>query len=138
MTTTRVPIEKLSYPGDGLHYCEGKPFTGIAYFLATDGSVQAEEEYRDGLLWGSKKEWFRPGVLEREAECARGVRHGRFREWHENGRLAAEATYEYGIRTEGKRWDSEGNLIEDFHLEETDPAFETLKLSRDTFGGDGA
>jgi antitoxin component YwqK of YwqJK toxin-antitoxin module len=130
----RLRIEELDYPGDGLHYHAGQPFTGVAVY-EQNGWLQAEEEYRDGLLWGTKREWFRAGGLQREAQCAWGAYHGTVRDWHENGRLAGEEFYEYGIRVRGKRRNEEGSLVEDFSLRETDPAFRTLQLSRAAFGG---
>ena len=132
----RVPSEELDYPGDGLHYLKGTPFTGVAYYLAKDGWVEAEEEYRYGLLWGRKRVWSGPGVLEREAQCAWGGYHGLVREWRPNGRLAAEGRYEYGIRVSGKRWDDRGGLVEDYQLQEADPAFHILESSRAAFGVD--
>ena len=126
----RVKQEELDYHGDGLYYHGGKPFTGIVVYPSDEGWTQAEEEYHDGLLSGAKREWFRPGALEREAQCAWGGRHGLCREWDESGHLVAEDTYEYAVRVAGKRWDSEGRVTEEFQLQESDPAFQVLQASR--------
>jgi antitoxin component YwqK of YwqJK toxin-antitoxin module len=126
----RVRQKELDYESDGLYYLDGKPFTGTLEYLAKGGWVQAEEEYRDGLLSGWKREWHRPGALEKEAQCAWGACHGSYREWDEDGRLVVEGTYEYGIRVSGKRWDEDGRVVEDFRLRETDPDFDLLEAFR--------
>ncbi len=106
MTVTRVTTEQLDYPGDGLHYLDGVPFTGVLECWQEDGELESEAEYKDGLLSGQKRVWHpSPGGLQLEAECAWGAYHGRVREWHENGQMAGDAVYEYGIRTRGTRWD---------------------------------
>jgi antitoxin component YwqK of YwqJK toxin-antitoxin module len=92
--------------------------------------LEAEEEYRDGLLSGGKRAWHRPGVLEQEAECAQGVFHGRVRQWHESGLPATDEVYEYGIRLRGQAWDESGNLVEEYTLSESDPDFDILQAFR--------
>jgi hypothetical protein len=126
----RVPNEALDYTDEDLYFYEDQPFTGISYFLGKDGWVNAEHEYRDGMRWGLSKGWFKPGSLEHEEQWSQGLLHGRHQEWHEGGRLAVEEMYEYGIRLYGKRWDEQGNLIEDFRISETDPNFDTLEMYR--------
>jgi antitoxin component YwqK of YwqJK toxin-antitoxin module len=126
----RVHLEELDYPGDRLYYLNGQPFTGVVVYLSEEGWTQAEEEYREGLLSGWKREWHRPGVLEREAQCAWGARHGLCREWDEDGLLVAENSYEYGVRVSGRRWDSKGSVTEDFQLQESDPAFQIIQACR--------
>lgn len=135
MTVLRVTTEQLDYPGDGLHYRNGEPFTGVLEFRLPNGELEAEEEYKGGLLSGLKRVWYPSGVLHLEAGCAWGGYHGRVCEWHENGRLAGDAAYEYGIRTRGTRWDDQGRAVEEFELSETDPAYRTLELSRAAFSG---
>ncbi len=137
MTVDRVTSEQLEYPGDGLHYRDGQPFTGVLEFRLTNGGLEAEEEYNDGLLSGRTREWHPSGGLQLEAECAWGGYHGRVREWYEDGRLAADGVYEYGIRTRGTRWDEQGKVVEEFELSEADPAYCTVKLSRAAFGSAG-
>ena len=129
----RVRIRNLAYPGDGLYYLKDKSFTGVAIYKRGRW-VEAEEEFRDGLHWGRKREWYRPGALRLEAQLAWGVYHGLVREWHENGRLATDAVYEHGFRLQEKRWDEEGNLVEDFHLRKKDPAYRALLRRRSVFG----
>ncbi len=129
----RVPIEKLNYPGDGLYYRDGIPFTGIACFVSEDGWVEADSTYREGMEWGPSRTWYAPGRLASEAQVAGGLLHGLRREWHENGTLAAEEMFELGVRIWGNRWDPEGNLIEAFQLRESDSSFRTLQEQRAYF-----
>jgi antitoxin component YwqK of YwqJK toxin-antitoxin module len=125
----RMRLEDLGYPGDGRYYDGDKPFTGVGYYLSDAGGwLEAEEEYRDGVKWGRKRVWFRPGALQEDAECACGAYHGRVRQWYENGRLAADSKYEYGVRIEGKGWDEAGNLIEEYQIpEEERPWVDTCR-----------
>ncbi len=136
MTAVRVTTEQLDYPGDGLYYRDGKPFTGVLELRLPSGGMEAEEEYKDGLLSGRTREWHPSSSIRLEAECAWGGYHGRVREWYEDGRLAADAAYEYGIRTRETRWDELGRVVEEFDLSEADPDYHTLKLSRAAFGSD--
>jgi hypothetical protein len=135
MELGRYTTEQLDYPGDGLHYLDGEPFTGILEFRFPDSRLEAEEEYRGGLLSGHRRVWYASGRLQEEAECAWGGYHGTVREWHEDGRPAADELYEYGIRTRGTRWDEQGQVAEKFELSKTDQAHHTLELSRAAFGG---
>lgn len=130
----RLRTTDLEYPGDGLHYYGGKPFTGLIVYDAPEGWVEGEEPHRDGLAWGTRRRWHAPNVLAEEAQLAHGAYHGVVRKWHENGVLADASNYEYGVRVSGRRWDETGNLIDDFQLEESDPAFEILQASRRAYG----
>ncbi len=84
----------------------------------------------DGLLSGRKRSWHHAGGLELEAECADGVYHGKVHEWYEDSRLSADALYEHGVKLRRQAWDESGNLIEDFTLSESDPAFGILQTAR--------
>jgi antitoxin component YwqK of YwqJK toxin-antitoxin module len=120
--------------GNWLH--DGRPFTGVAYTLAPDGSVNSEATFRHGLQWGPVWERFRSGGLYYEATFFRGVLHGRKREWRANGQWAEEGEYEYGIALWKKKWSPSGELVEDYHLRESDPAFGRLQQLRQVFAGE--
>jgi antitoxin component YwqK of YwqJK toxin-antitoxin module len=126
----RVPHETLDYTDNDLYYHDNEPFTGVAYFQGKGGQLDAEHEYREGMRWGVSKGWFGPGSPEYEEHWSQGLLHGLRREWHKEGRMIAEEMYERGIHLWGKRWDGDGNLVEDFRLEETDPDFDTLEMYR--------
>ena len=127
----RVPEESLDYPGDGYYYLDDEPFTGVAFSLDEDGSLESESEYKDGLKWGVERHWFGPGKLQYEAELQRGAVYGKKRVWHPDGKLKEEGDYERGIALKRKKWDQSGHLVEDFELKETDSNFELLQQLRE-------
>ncbi|WP_060048285.1 toxin-antitoxin system YwqK family antitoxin [Burkholderia ubonensis] len=133
----RILSSQLEYPGDGLYYLNGEPFSGISYTLR-DGWEKSETEIRQGLQWGTTKEWYEPGRPMREATFFKGVLHGRAREWHKNGQLAEDGEYEYGITLWEKSWDENGGLLEDFQLTEEDEDFQVLQQYRAIYGNDGS
>jgi antitoxin component YwqK of YwqJK toxin-antitoxin module len=127
----RVPEDSLDYPGDGYYYLDDKPFTGVAFSLHEDGSLESETEYKHGLKWGLERHWFAPDKLESEAHMHRGVVHGRERLWHPNGKPKEEGDYEFGIALRRKKWDEDGTLVEDFELKETDSNYDLLQKFRE-------
>jgi antitoxin component YwqK of YwqJK toxin-antitoxin module len=137
MALHRVTDEQLDYPGDGLYYLEGQPFTGVVECRLPDGTLVAESEHRDGLLWGRKRSWHPSGGLELDAECAWGGYHGRVREWYEDGRLAADLEYEYAVKVRATRWDEQGRVVEEFVLSESDPAYQIVQAARVAFARHG-
>jgi len=128
----RVPEDALDYPGDGHYYLDDEPFTGVAFSLDEDGSLESETVYKDGLKWGLERHWFAPDKLESEAHMYRGVVHGKERLWHPNGKPKEEGDYEFGITLKRKKWDEDGTLVEDFELKETDSNFNLLQQFRET------
>ena len=127
----RVSKDSLDYPGDGWFYLDDEPFTGIAFSLYEDGTVESETEYQHGLAWGMDRGWFDPNQLQYEIEMQRGSVYGKKRIWYPDGKLKEEGDYEYGITLSRKTWDDDGNLVEDFELKETDSNFKLLEHFRD-------
>jgi antitoxin component YwqK of YwqJK toxin-antitoxin module len=127
----RVPEDSLDYTGDGFYYLDERPFTGVGYSVSEDGWLETETEYRDGLEWGLRRQWYAPNKLLAEAELSRGVKHGKERLWHRNGKLKEEGDYELGTTLKRKKWDENGNLEEDFELKETDSNFKLLQQFRE-------
>ena len=126
---SRVTYEELDYR-DGLYYQDGVRYTGVAAWFS-DGWIESEAEYKDGLLCGVKKEWHGPDQLAREAQSKFGARHGLCREWDEAGRLITEHNYEYGVRVSGRRWDADGSLTDEFQINESDPGYSMLQSMRE-------
>ncbi len=130
----RVPADSLDYRAeDGRQCLDGVPFTGVAYYLDGQGQLVGEIEYRDGLEWGLKREWYGPDEPYYEGRFFMGVLHGKEREWHDNGQLAEEGDYEYGFALRRKKWDEDGNLEEEFELKETDPDYKRLENYRSMY-----
>jgi antitoxin component YwqK of YwqJK toxin-antitoxin module len=132
----KVPHQELEYPGDGLYYLDGQPFTGVAFRLARDGFERSQIEYREGLRWGAVHEWYAPGQPKVEASYYKGALHGRAREWHRNGNPAEDGAYEYGITLWEKNWEEDGTLTKDYRLEPSHPDFLTLERYRALYAGD--
>ena len=122
----RVSNQSLVYD-DGLMILEGEPFTGIGDLVDDTGQLVGEIEYRNGLEWGMKRGWNIPDKLYYEGCFYRGVLHGKQREWHANGQLAEEGDYELGFVLRKRRWDEDGNLLNEYELQETDPDYKTLQ-----------
>ncbi|QGJ71745.1 Hypothetical protein PBC10988_34530 [Planctomycetales bacterium 10988] len=114
----KVLSEDLDYPGDdGLYYLDGKPFTGIEVHPDFE-PTNSETEYRNGLVWGDRKEWWPSGQLAAREEWKWGCLHGETQRWHENGNPLEESEYELGICKRHKKWDESGRLVEESALEE--------------------
>ena len=126
----RIPDGSLSYI-NGCMCLKGEPFTGIEEFVNEEG--RGEATYVGGILTGLRRGWFPSGTPSYEEEMLMGLYHGKKREWHPNGQLAEEADYELGFDLRHKLWDEDGNLIEEFERDENDPAYEELKLQRETY-----
>jgi antitoxin component YwqK of YwqJK toxin-antitoxin module len=130
----RVPASSIEYPGDGLSYLDGRPFTGVAYTLGADGAERSQTEYRQGLRWGNTTERYDSGQPMVESVFHKGVLHGRAREGHPNGQLAEDGEHEYGIALWERTWDENGSLEDDFVRAEYDQDHQTLLQYRALYG----
>jgi antitoxin component YwqK of YwqJK toxin-antitoxin module len=88
----RVHFDDLQENGD-LFY-QGKPFTGIAYDVYSEGQLKVEVEIKDGKPDGLGQEWYDNGQLHLEINFKDGL----VQEWDENGQLLREETYKDGVR----------------------------------------
>jgi len=122
-----APLEYIN----GRECLNGEPFTGIDCWV--DEGDRGETTYIDGIQTGLKRGWFPSGAPKYEYEMLMGLYHGKKREWHPNGQLAEDADYELGFDLRHKLWDEDGNLIEEFEYDENDPAYDKLKLNRETY-----
>ena len=130
----RVACELLEPSADHLlmEY-DGIPFTGVAVEYAPNRAVLAEVPYVNGQRSGCATEWTESGQILREQHFAFNSLHGKSREWFENGALRSEGDYEIAICKNKKEWDEMGNIVNEFHLKESDPQFKTLTLLRNTY-----
>lgn len=129
----RVLTRELTYGRDDLFYHEDQPFTGMGYDLAPEGWVRSEREYRDGSPDGMSRCWYAPGRLEAETMYGGGLFHGLRRTWHENELIASEGWFEHGVCLRRKKWNEDGNITEDFQLQESDPLFKILLVQRQAY-----
>jgi antitoxin component YwqK of YwqJK toxin-antitoxin module len=132
----RVPEKALDYTDDGYYCLDEQPFTGVGFSLHKEGWLEMETEYRDGTEWGMRRQWYAPNKLLEEVRMRAGVVHGKERRWHPNGKLKEESDCEFGITLTRKTWDEEGNLVEDFKLNETDTNFASLQKMRELYKDD--
>lgn len=128
---TRAPHASLAFE-EGLMMLDGTPFTGVGY-IERNGEVIEETDYRDGLKWGVSKTLFPGGKPYKHSRLFIGVRHGQHRQWHFNGQLAEEADYELGVVIRRKRWDEDGELIDDFEIDADDREYKSLETNRETY-----
>jgi hypothetical protein len=134
----RVPDAELDYPGgDGRYYHGGEPFTGVSFTTYPAGELESETEWRDGAEWGRHRKYHPGGSLAEEGEYRAGFREGMWRAWHPNGRPASEEACEFGAALTRRRWDADGNLVEEYRLAEGTPAYRTLQMYRRLYGRSG-
>ncbi len=125
----RVPNDSLTFE-EGTMLLDGVPFTGIGEIPDATGGLIGEYEYRDGLKWGKSRTWYSPGVRFQEGRYFMGTGHGKHREWYRNGELKKETDYELGYVVRKKVWDEDGNLVEDYEIQETEPKYKSLEKFR--------
>ena len=82
--------------GKTLKYFEGKPFTGVAYNLYSNGQLWYEAGYKDGKTDGLQKGWFKNGQLKYEQNVKMSLYDGLWKEWDVNGRLESERNFKNG------------------------------------------
>jgi antitoxin component YwqK of YwqJK toxin-antitoxin module len=95
----RVHIDDLQEREEAqMLFYQGKPFTGIAYEVYSEGQLNFEIEIKDGKTDGLGQEWYDNGQLHWEANFKDGQPDGLFQEWDEDGQLEREETYKDGER----------------------------------------
>lgn len=120
----RVDINLLEETEDRFYSTLNEvPFTGVAFDQLPDGRLVGEITYKDGMMHGRSQDWLPSGQLIEETYYKYNVRHGASREWYPNGK---KKKYEYFIRgtlIRNLAWDEQGQLTEDFKLDETFPEY---------------
>lgn len=95
---------------------EGHPFTGEVEDTDAEGRVIGLTSYTGGIEHGLQAEWYPTGEKYIEGQCEQGSAVGEWREWHRNGKLAEHSLFnEFGELIQLRRWDEEGNLVENRH-----------------------
>ncbi|HJZ56871.1 MAG TPA: hypothetical protein VKE74_18020 [Gemmataceae bacterium] len=132
--TLRVPYEEIGCGGPfHQYYYRDQPFSGVAYTLHQTGQVESEIEFRNGHPNGVTRVYTKAGVLREENHCWSGIYHGRRRLWQEDGRPELDEQWELGICVARRRY-VDGQMVEDYRLARTDPAFRTLEVYRQIYG----
>ena len=58
-----------------------------------NGQIEAEANYKDGILDGKTTYWHKNGQIDFEENYKDGKEDGRWTTWHENGQIMIEANY---------------------------------------------
>ena len=82
----------------------GKKVNGIVFDKLSNGQMEYESNWKDGVLDGIKKYWFENGQLQYERSVKNGKQDGLERTWHFNGRLISEANFTEGNLISKKCW----------------------------------
>jgi len=69
----RVHIDDIQ-ENDKMAFYQGKPFTGIAYDVYSEGQLKFEGTYKDGKEDGLFQEWYENGQLRFEVTIKDGFR----------------------------------------------------------------
>ncbi|MEV5511316.1 toxin-antitoxin system YwqK family antitoxin [Streptomyces orinoci] len=100
-----------------------RPFTGEVETTAPNGRMIALFTYQDGIRHGPQQTWYADGTRRSEGTVNSGTAVGEWREWHLNGQPAGLVTHtQDGLPLHRRRWDPNGNLIEDRQLNPSGPA----------------
>ena len=90
-----------------------QPYTGIVFEFHKSGQKKREETFKDGELNGLSTIYHENGQKKSEGNHKDGEREGLWTWWYGNGQKFYEDIYKDGELIESKKWDRDGNLIED-------------------------
>jgi antitoxin component YwqK of YwqJK toxin-antitoxin module len=92
-------------------------FTGELEFKGENGELLELSDYYSGLKHGTEEHWYPDGQKKLKGVNYMNSPIDDWYQWHPNGRLAVHRTYARDSRQlHIKRWDVDGNLIEDKQL----------------------
>jgi len=92
-------------------------FTGELELKGDNGELLELTDYYSGLKHGTEEHWYPDGRKKLQGANRMNSAVGDWYQWHPNGQLAAHRTFtENGWPLHVKRWDVDGNLIEDKQL----------------------
>ncbi|HEY9693759.1 MAG TPA: hypothetical protein V6D15_16255 [Oculatellaceae cyanobacterium] len=107
----------LEYTDEHTYAHNGKDFTGINFYINKQEQVTEELSYFEGMKWGFYRKWNSNGVL-LKLHTVNLDGNGRSKKWYGNKVLQEDCFYDSGSIVWRKRWDQQGNLIEDFNIME--------------------
>ncbi|RZK33439.1 MAG: hypothetical protein EOO61_15315 [Hymenobacter sp.] len=138
---TRLNLDELdegyTVAGSPILLLDGQPFTGVAYELNSQGELWSEQGYRDGVLDGISRDWYSNGILKSETTYKWNRVHGHDQGWYENGKPAYKSVYELGTRLREQRWNEQGQLVSDYHLDTASPKYVALVQTKALFQQQG-
>jgi antitoxin component YwqK of YwqJK toxin-antitoxin module len=134
----RRVIYPVEYSDYHLYVHEGEAFTGIEYHADKNGRIIEEQSYFEGMSWGFSRSWRENGTLRGEYHLRYGATDQECKEYYLEGQLKEVFFCDQGIIIRRKRWNKQGDLIENFDLE-NEPQHETYnrwKMGQNTSEAD--
>ena len=80
--------------GGGVWLYNGQPFTGIIVYKDTNGQLEGESEFKDGILNGRQVEYWENGNLKEEYFQKYDYYIGSFKRWNEQGELISHQEFD--------------------------------------------
>ena len=77
-----------------------------------EGNEKSVTNYSNGKRHGLQKRWWKNGNMMKEETVVHGSSEGIIKSWHSNGQLQWEQKIENGKRIYIKKWDKDGNPID--------------------------
>ncbi|TNE51172.1 MAG: hypothetical protein EP343_03535 [Deltaproteobacteria bacterium] len=127
-----VSMSDLHMTEDYEYLHEGKPYTGVA-IEHFEGHPLHEMTFLNGLAHGPERRWYPESAQLRSAHTnINGAAEGEKRVWYENGQRKSVAMIEEGILITQTVWNQQGEVVEEYRVEDDeDPfLFELLQMRR--------
>jgi antitoxin component YwqK of YwqJK toxin-antitoxin module len=109
-----VNLNQLTAGKGGIYLLAERPFSGFAIETFLDGRLATQMSLMRGLQDGVTRRWHSNGQVESEKSFRNGAEHGRHQEWHANGILKAQFTWNAGDLVQGRQFDEEGRILQEF------------------------
>ena len=121
---------ELDYYND-IYLYNGEPFTGIAYYIEPsypEGQIEGETQFVKGNKEGLEKGWYPSGQLKCEIYFLPD--EVTIKQWNQVGQQIIEEHIWGGSVGTRKRWDDEGNLIEDYEISPEHSSYDHVQFLR--------
>ena len=110
--TTQTTIDcKALKEKKGVWLFNKKPYTGVCQTKYTDGNIESESNFTNGLINGKVKMYYQNGNLQESTEYKMGIPNGIVNYYFEEGELSESGKVTYGQKTgEWKSYLKNGKL----------------------------
>ncbi len=110
------PIEFSPLYAYSAYRYEGEAFTGIEYYVYK-GRIIEEQSYFEGMRWGFSRSWRDNNTLRDEYFWKLEGPYGICTKYYLDGQLKQQSLHDGRIVIWRKKYNKQGELIEDFNLE---------------------
>jgi antitoxin component YwqK of YwqJK toxin-antitoxin module len=127
-------LKRILEPIEYSSLYKGEAFTGIGYHVDKDKKIISEQSYFEGMRWGFSRKWRDNNTLKEEYSWRYDGPNGNCKKYYLDGQLKEDFFADHGIVVLRKKWNKEGDLIEDFNLKNS-PQHETYnswRIGKDT------